>query len=122
VTSLVVGPHPEDLDDPFLIEDLVDEAVLNADSAGVRLGEIGDELLERRRRLAWISSKDVDQLSCSGSEARLLYSARILLRLLREDDGSVHHPGLPEHSLVGVSIPSRMDSRIPGTESKNSVS
>lgn len=120
--SLVVRPHPEDFDDSFLIEDLVDKTVLNADPARIRPGEIANELLEGRWRLPRIPSEDVDQLFRSRTKARTGDPARVLLRLSCEDNGPAYHPGWPEHSSAGVAIPSRIDSRIPGTDRRNSVS
>ena len=42
---LVVCPHPEDLYRLDVIEDLIDKAMLNIQSAGARSCEVPDELL-----------------------------------------------------------------------------
>ncbi len=74
---LVVSPHAQHLDDFLRIEDLIDEPMLDIDSARVCPGEISDELLVRRRILERVGSKDAWQmlrLSFRPAEARFLAS------------------------------------------------
>lgn len=40
-----MGPHSDHLDRSDLLQDLIDEVVLNGDSAGVSSGEVADKLL-----------------------------------------------------------------------------
>ena len=58
--SLIVRPHPQDLHNSLLVEDLVDETMLDADSPGIRPGEIANELLERGRRPARVALESTD--------------------------------------------------------------
>ena len=46
---LVMGPHAKHLDDALFFDDLIDEAVLNINAAGVCAAQISDEFLKRRR-------------------------------------------------------------------------
>jgi hypothetical protein len=46
--SLIVSPHPDYLDDPLALQNLIDESVMDVDSAGVRTGEIARKFLEGR--------------------------------------------------------------------------
>jgi hypothetical protein len=57
----VVRPHPEDLHRSRLWQDLIDEPVLDVDSSRVSTREIADELLEPRRLLPGIRSKDFEE-------------------------------------------------------------
>jgi hypothetical protein len=51
-------PHPKDLDGALLFEDLVDQAVLNINAAGVCAAQISEEFLERRRSAKRIFGED----------------------------------------------------------------
>ena len=55
---LVVGPHPEHLDDMLGAENLVDQTVLDVDASREGAAEIPDELLERWRGLERVDVKD----------------------------------------------------------------
>lgn len=46
---LVVGPHPQDVNDALIRQDLVDEAVLDVDPSRVAAGKVADQLLVPRR-------------------------------------------------------------------------
>lgn len=91
---LVMRPHPKDLDDAFRFEDLVDQAVLNINAAGVCAAQIPEEFLERRRSAKGIFGEDAEELFRFRAETRRSETARIFLRVLCEDDlpGS-HQPG-----------------------------
>ena len=54
-------PHAEDFHDVFIVDHLVDQAVLNVDAAGIGPGEIADKLFERRRCLIGIVTQDIDE-------------------------------------------------------------
>jgi hypothetical protein len=51
---LVVRPHSKDFDCLFLVEDLIDEAMLDVDAAGIGSCQIADKLLVGRRILVRI--------------------------------------------------------------------
>ena len=116
--SLIVRPHSQDLHNSLLVEDLVDETMLDADSPGVRPGEIANELLETGRRPARVAPDDREEFFGLGSQTRASKLLGILLRLPCEDNLPVHASRRSKHSSTGVASPSRIDSRIPGTDSK----
>lgn len=66
----VVRPHPQDLDDPITLEDLIDEAVLDVDPAGLGASEIAERLLEGRLRPPRILSEDSKEFFSLRSQAR----------------------------------------------------
>jgi hypothetical protein len=59
---LVMRPHPKDLDDAFLFQDLIDQAVLNVNAAGVCAAQIPDEFLEWRRPAERIFGENAEEL------------------------------------------------------------
>ena len=114
-----MGPHPENLDRPFRLQHLIDEAMMNVDPARESAFKIADQLLERRRAPPRISAKDHEQsLGLLAKPAPRDFSG-VLLRLSREYDppegGGFYQPGFSEVLLSGVRSPLRIDSRIPGT-------
>ena len=44
--SVVVRPHPDDLDDSLLLEDLIDETMLDVDPPRAGSGKVAKQLLE----------------------------------------------------------------------------
>jgi hypothetical protein len=50
-----MGPHANYLDDPLLLVNLINKAVLQVYAAGVGAGQVTDELLEARRALERIA-------------------------------------------------------------------
>ena len=50
----VVRPHPDHFHSLFFFQNLIYEAVLNVDSAGIGPGKISYELFGGRRCLVWI--------------------------------------------------------------------
>ena len=120
--SFVMRPHPENLDGPFGIIDLIHQTVLDVDTAGVGTGQIPDELLAGWWGLERILGDDVEQTLGLGFEIRGCNLFRILLGLLGINDGPTHQPGLVEVLPSGTAIPLRMESRIPGIETRKSVS
>ena len=85
-------------------------------------GQIAHEFFVRWRILKWILREDVEQPLRLRPEIRGRDLPRILLRLLREDNGPTHQPGLLEALLSGSAIPLRIETRIPGIEMRWSVS
>lgn len=57
----VMRPEADDFYDFFFLEDLVNEAVLDVDSAGIGAFEISDELLKGRGILKGIFLKNLKQ-------------------------------------------------------------
>ena len=118
----VMRPHAEDLDDPLLLQDLVDQPVLDIDPSRISTAQIAYQLLKRRRRLQRIFSQQIEEFLYPGTQTRSGDFPGILLRLASVDQFPTHQSSSPAHSSTGVFIPSMMDSRIPGMESRWSVS
>lgn len=119
---LVVSPHAQHLDDFLRIEDLIDEPMLDIDSARVCPGEISDELLVRRRILERVGSKDAWQM------LRLFFQASrgevlgVFLGMFGKDNLPAHHSRPLAQDSTGSFMPDLIDSRMPGTDSKWRVS
>src|SRR5438477_9602483 len=63
-SSLVVGPHPDNLDGALGTIDLINQTMLNVDAAGIRAGKISDEFLVWRRTLKRIFRDDAKKPLC----------------------------------------------------------
>lgn len=59
--SFVVRPHAKNFHDPFSLEDLIDEAVVDIDPARVCPGEIAAERFKRGRRSKGVVSEDFEK-------------------------------------------------------------
>lgn len=96
--------------------------MLNRDATRESSGEIPNELLERRRRSEGIRREDLQQSLGFGAQTGSRELTGVLLSLLREDDAPCrtfgYQPGFSEHSEIGVRSPLRIDSLIPGIESR----
>jgi hypothetical protein len=118
-----VRPHPDDLHDSLAAEDLVNEAVVDVDAAREGAGEIAEEFFERRRRLERIDAEDFEQGFGFGIESGAAELLCVFRGLWGEDNPpGAHQSSDSRHSLTGVANPFRMDARIPGMESRYSVS
>ena len=111
-------PHADDLHGFSCGKHLVDEAVLDVDPARVGAGKIADELFKRRRVLKGVSCDEVEQPFRLGAEAGCRELLGVFLGLSCEDKRPGYHLSLVRHFLTGVFSPFRIDSRIPGTDSK----
>lgn len=67
--SLVMGPHPQNLDCAFLFEDLVDESMLNVDASRISTRQISDELFERTWSLEGIPRQNFKKRLSLGTKA-----------------------------------------------------
>ena len=96
--------------------------MLNRDSTRVRAAEISPELFERGRRSERIRREELQQLFRLGPQASRGELAGVLSCLFRENDPPCrarrYQPGFSEHFEIGVRIPLRIDSRIPGIWSR----
>ena len=96
--------------------------MLDRDAARVRAGEISHELFERRRPSERIRREELQKFLGSGAETRGRELTGVLLGLLRENDtpgrARRYQPGFSEHFEIGVRMPLRIDSRIPGIWSR----
>src|ERR1035437_4426302 len=119
---LIVRPHSEHLHGLGIVEVLVEKAVLNADAPRIRAGQVAHELLEGRRRLVGVLCEDREQglsLCLQAGCGKLL---SVLLGLLRVDEPPAHQRSSPSSSSIGVAMPSMMDSRMPGIDTRYRVS
>lgn len=120
--SFVVSPEAEDFHHSEVVEDLVDQPVLDVDPARIGSRQVANQFLKGRRSLLRIlcqSGKQEFRLRLETGSRQLF---RILLRLPRKDDPPTHQRSSGAQASTGVVRPFRIDSRIPGIESKWSVS
>ena len=115
-------PHPNDFHNTSIFEDLINEAMLNVDTARIRTGQITNELLISRRTLERVDFKNFEQffgfwLQSSGSKFLCIF-----LCLLGEDKRPFHQVSSGEHFSTGVLSPRTIDSRIFGIERRYNVS
>ena len=98
--------------------DLIDETVLNIDAARISARKVSHQFFVRRRVLKWIPGDDVEKTLGLGFEIRGRDLPGVLLSLLGINDRPTHQPGLVEVLLSGSAMPLRMESRIPGIETR----
>lgn len=113
-----MGPHPDRLDGPRLGKHLVHQAVLNIDAPGVSARQVTDELFMGRGSLKRVTFEDFQQRLGLRPQAGGGEFLSVLLGLSGEDDLPRYHARVWRHRLTGVFNPCRMDSRMPGTESR----
>lgn len=113
-------PHSNHFYDALLVEDLIDDPVLNGNPARKGASQISDEFLESRRSPVWVLTEKVQELFGFRTKAGAIQSASVLLGLLREEDPpgrfGRYQPGFSEHFVIGVRIPRRIDSLMPGMD------
>lgn len=120
--SFVVRPHAQYTHGALLLEYFVDETVLDVDSARIGSVEVSYELLVGRRILKWIDSQDFEKLLGPLLQPSRREFLGILQRVLGIDDGPLHQATAFALLTNGSAIPFLMDSRMPGTERRYSVS
>ena len=94
----------------------------DVDATGVRPRKVAYELFVARRGLVRIPAEYVEENLGLRPKTGGCELAGVPTCLGREDYLSPHQPGPLEHLLTGVFMPLRMDSRMPGTESRYNVS
>lgn len=95
---LVMGPHAKDLDDAFVADDLIDQAVLNINAAGICAAQIPEEFFKRRRFPKRIDGEDGEKFFDLPPQTCGIETAGIFLGLLSEDDlPRRHQPGSFSH-------------------------
>ncbi len=96
---------------------------MDVDSARVRTRQITGQFLERWRGTKWIFLKDIEKHLSLRLQTRSFELLRILYCLRGEYQApGFHQSSESRQSRTGVFIPSRIDARIPGMESRYSVS
>src|SRR5450759_1956190 len=96
--------------------------MLDVDAPGVRSSKISDELFVRRRSLERVGLEDVEQKLCFAFKPGGRKLASIFLGLPGIGQLPNHQSSSSEQALAGSAMPALMDSRMPGTERRNSVS
>lgn len=113
-----MSPKANDFDRLDAGEDLIYEAVLDVYAPGIRAGEIPHQFLEGRRVLEGVRFQYPQKgfrLRLQAGRGKLF---RVFLRLLGKNEMPVHQSSFLAVLLMGVLRPARMDSRIPGMESR----
>src|SRR5690606_2840628 len=100
----------------LLLKNLVDKAVLDVDAARVCPRQIANELFVRRGILKRVSLDDFKQFLSFFFEASGHKFPSIFLRLLGVNNFPGHQSSSFEQASAGSSMPSLIDSRMPGTE------
>ena len=111
-------PEADDFNGPDVSQNLIDEPVLDVDAAGIRAGKVADELFVRGRSLEGILTKDGQQDFSFGTPPRRGEFLGVFLGLACEDDLPRYHANFSRHRDTGVFSPRRMDSRMPGIETR----
>jgi hypothetical protein len=96
--------------------------VLNGDPARKRTSQVSDEFLETRRSSVGISSEKLQQRFGLRTKTGAIQLPSVFLSLFRENDppGRVarYQPGFSEHFEIGVLMPRRIDSLMPGIDNR----
>lgn len=66
---VIVRPHADDFHRSVVVQDLIDQPVLNADSARIGPGKVAHQLLIWWRALVGVSMEDVQEAASLGFEA-----------------------------------------------------
>ena len=120
--SLIMRPHADYLHGFFFSKNLIHKAMLNRDSAGAGAGKIAYQLFIGGRVLKWILLQYIQKLLrfCPKAGGRQFFC--ILLCLPCEIKLPTHQARSLAHFASGVLRPLRIDSLMPGIESRYSVS
>jgi hypothetical protein len=120
--SLEVGPHPEDLYRTVRVQNLIDQAMLDVDPARVSSFEVTDQFLEGWRALSRIAAEDLQEFLRFFAKSASREFPSVFLGLPRKDQPptgcGLYQPGFSDVLLIGVRSPFRIDSRMPGIESR----
>ena len=92
--------------------------MLDIDSSGICPREVSYQFLERRRILKWILLQNLQQCLRFEPKPRRGELLCVFLRLLGIDQPPGYQASFLESFLMGVCRPFRMDSRIPGMETR----
>ena len=98
--------------------DLIDETMLDVDATRIGARQVSHQFFVGRRVLKGIPGDEIEQTLGLGLEIRGRDFPGILLCLLGVDDRPTHQPGLVEVLLSGTAMPLRIDSRMPGIETR----
>jgi hypothetical protein len=113
-SSVVVSPHPQNLNDLFLLKNLIHQTVLDVDPAGVCSQQISNKGFKWRRISKGILLNDLQEflgLLCEGSSLKFFC---VFLCLASKSESVAHRSISSSQSLIGSFIPAIIDSLIPG--------
>ncbi len=120
--SLIMRPNAQDFDCARSTINLIHQTVLDVAATRIGAGKISHQFFVRRRTLKRIFRDDVEKSLRLRLKVCRCDLAGILLCLPGINDRPAHQPGLVEALLRGSAMPLRMEARIPGIDSKKSVS
>ncbi len=106
----------------FGIIDLIYQPMQKVDPPGIGTRQISNQFLMGRWVLERIHRDDVKKALGLGFQIRGRNAPGVLLGLAGVDDGPAHQPGWVDALPSGSAMPLRMESRIPGIETRYSVS
>lgn len=111
-------PQPNHFDDFYLRKNLVNQPVLDVNPSRIGSGQIPHKLLEGGRILKWIAFQNFQQALRLWLQPRRRKFFSVFLGLFGVKKLPAHQLSFLESLLTGVLRPARMDSRIPGMETK----
>ena len=88
----------------------------------VQISQITHQLFKRLRALKWIAFQQLQQILGFGLQTRFGKLPRILERVFGKYQMPTHQFNSVAAEASGSAIPAMIDSRIPGTDSRNKVS
>ena len=115
-------PHPNDLDNAAILEDLVNETMMDVNAARVSSGQVTNKLLISRWSLERVDFEDFKQFFGFWFQASSNKFLCVFLSLFGENKRPFHQESSGEHFSTGVLSPRMIDSRILGIESRYNVS
>ena len=122
LTDSGVCPHSQHTNGPHFGEHLVHHPVLDIDATRMGACKIADQIRERWRILKWIGCENPEQILCLWLQSACNQLLCILQCLLCKHNLPTHHLSAFALFARGSAMPALMDSRMPGTASRNRVS
>ena len=102
----------------FGIIDLIHKPMLNVDAPRIGAHQITGEFLKGGRVLKRILRDNVEEFLGLRFEIRQCNPLRVLARLPGVNNRPTHQPGFFDNLESGSAMPLRMDSRMPGIETR----
>lgn len=115
-------PHPDHFDHGVVFKHLVNQSMLDIDSSRISAAKITNQLLVRWRILEWLFRQNGEQRLCFRFQPGARQLLCIFLSLPGINEPPTHQFNVSAQLSSGVFNPSMIDSRMPGTERRCSVS
>jgi len=115
-------PHPYDFNGALILEHFINETMQNVYSPGKRTVQVTYQFLERRWALKRIVFQYLEQPLNGWTKIGRSNLLGVLLRLLCKVELPTHQLRVLEDLLSGSFNPFRIESRMPGIETRYSVS